>query len=64
MPPIPPQPYFPFVLANGIDSIMLDYSGSMHCDSGHLHIEQIGGAVCAWQKFTHRSRYRRLVPIA
>ncbi len=61
--PIPPHPYFPFVLANGIDSIMLDYSGSMHCDSGHLHLEQHGGAVCSWQKFTHRTRYRRLVPL-
>ncbi len=60
----PTRPNFPFVLANGIDTVMIDYSGSMHCDSGHLHLEQTGGAVCCWEKITHRTRERRLVPIA
>ncbi|OGV74690.1 MAG: hypothetical protein A3K19_25440 [Lentisphaerae bacterium RIFOXYB12_FULL_65_16] len=60
---MPDRPYFPFVLANGIDSVMIDYSGSMHCDSGHLHIEQHGGAVCGWEKIPHRAHAARLPPL-
>ena len=56
------RPYFPFVLANGIDSVMIDYSGSMCCDSGHIHTEQLGGAVCAWEKTTNRSRFQSMFP--
>ncbi len=59
---IPEKMFFPFVLGNGIDSVMVDYSGSMHCDSGHLHIEQHEGAVCCWEKITHRTLKRFMVP--
>ncbi|MCX8083243.1 MAG: hypothetical protein N3D17_07675 [bacterium] len=61
---IPEKMYFPFVLGNGIDSVMVDYSGSMHCDSGHLHLEQHEGAICCWEKTTHRTRSRFMVPLA
>lgn len=61
---IPEKIYFPFVLGNGIDSVMVDYSGSMHCDSGHLHLEQHEGAICCWEKTTHRTRQRFMVPLA
>ncbi|MCM8807093.1 MAG: hypothetical protein NC926_03930 [Candidatus Omnitrophica bacterium] len=60
---IPEKIYFPFVLGNGTDSVMVDYSGSMHCDSGHLHIEQHEGAICCWEKTTHRTRARFMVPL-
>jgi hypothetical protein len=60
---IPEKPYFPFCLGNGVDSVMVDYSGSMHCDSGHLHLEQHEGAICCWEKITHRRRKRDMVPL-
>ena len=58
------KPYFPMVLSNGQDVVLVDYSGSMHCDSGHLHLEQHQDAHCGWQKFTHRERDRRLLSVA
>jgi len=60
----PDKMYFPFVLGNGLDSVMVDYSGSMHCDSGHLHIEQHENSICCWEKVSHRTRTRFMVPIA
>jgi len=58
------KPYFPMVLSNGADVVLVDYSGSMHCDSGHLHLEQHQDAHCGWQKSTHRERRRRLLTTA
>jgi len=58
------KPYFPMVLSNGADVVLVDYSGSMHCDSGHLHLEQHQDAHCGWQKSTHRERHRRLLSVA
>jgi Glycosyl hydrolase family 65 central catalytic domain len=58
------HPYFPLCLGNGLDSVMVDYSGSMHCDSGHLHLEQQEGAICCWEKLSHRTFERKMVPIA
>lgn len=58
------KPYFPMVLSNGADAVLVDYSGSMHCDSGHLHLEQHQDAHCGWQKSTHRERNRRLLSVA
>ena len=55
--------YFPFLLGNGIDSVLVDYSGSMACDSGHIHLEQHQGAICAWYKSTHRKAFPDGKPI-
>ena len=57
------KPYFPFLLGNGIDCILIDYSGSMSCNSGHLHLEQHQGTICAWYKATHRDCGKPLLPI-
>ncbi|NLX07695.1 MAG: hypothetical protein GXY33_21360, partial [Phycisphaerae bacterium] len=57
------QPYFPFLLGNGADAVLIDYSGSMHCDSGRLHIEQHESAICAWYKSAHRDRRGPILPI-
>lgn len=57
------KPYFPMVLANGQDIVLVDYSGSMHCDSGHCHQEQHQDAHCGWQKTTHREKHRRLLSV-
>ncbi len=57
------RPYFPFLMGNGIDSVLIDYSGSMSCDSGHLHTEQHQNAVCAWYKTYHRTNKEVLSPI-
>ncbi|MDD5598429.1 MAG: hypothetical protein PHV82_10825 [Victivallaceae bacterium] len=55
--------YFPFSLGNGIDCVLIDYSGSMACNSGHLHLEQHQGTICAWYKSTHRNRGQSIVPL-
>ena len=55
--------YFPFLLSNGIDGVLINYSGSMECNSGHLHTEQHQGAVCAWYKTTQRGYHKILLPI-
>ncbi len=60
----PEKPYIPLSLGNGLDSVMVDYSGSMHCDSGHIHLEQHEGAICCWEKLTHRTKKRGMIPIA
>jgi hypothetical protein len=63
---LPPasKPYFPMILANGSDVVLVDYSGSMHCDSGHCHMEQHMDTHCGWQKTSHREKNRRLVSVA
>ncbi|OGS43273.1 MAG: hypothetical protein A2539_05210 [Elusimicrobia bacterium RIFOXYD2_FULL_34_15] len=55
--------YFPFILSNGTDGVLINYSGSMECNSGHLHTEQHQGAICAWYKTTHRSYHKILLPV-
>ncbi len=55
--------YFPFLLGNGIDCVLIDYSGSMSCKSVHLHLEQHQGTICAWYKATHRDYGKPLLPI-
>ncbi|MDD2710616.1 MAG: hypothetical protein PHV34_21765 [Verrucomicrobiae bacterium] len=57
------KPYYPFLLGNGVDAVLVDYSGSMSCNSGHLHLEQHQGAICAWYKATQRERRKPLLPI-
>lgn len=61
--PVIVKPYFPCLLGNGVDAILLDYSGSMSCDSGHLHMEQHQGAICAWYKATHRGISKVIPPL-
>lgn len=61
--PVIVKPYFPMVLSNGLDVVLVDYSGSMHCDSGHCHLEQHQDAHAGWQKNTHRARTRRLLAV-
>ncbi|MCD6221340.1 hypothetical protein J7K25_04200 [bacterium] len=57
------KPYFPFLLGNGVDCVLIDYSGSMGCISEHLHREQHQGAIYAWYKATHRDYEKPLFPI-
>ena len=63
---LPPasKPYFPMILANGSDVVLLDYSGSMHCHSGHLHLEQHQGTLCGWQKISHHEKGRHILSVA
>ena len=63
---LPPasKPYFPMILANGSDVVLCDYSGSMACHSGHLHLEQHQGALCGWQKMSHREMGRYIMSLA
>ncbi len=57
------KPYFPFLLGNGVDAVLADYSGSMSCNSGHLHLEQHQAALCGWYKATNRNREHGIMPI-
>ncbi len=61
---LPPKPYFPMILGNGTDVVLVDYSGSMQCDSGHCHLEHHQDTHCGWQKTTHREKARRLLSVA
>ena len=48
------RPYFPALLANGADAVLLNYSGSMASGlTGHAHLEQHQGCPCAWYKIAH-----------
>ena len=55
--PLSQRPYFPALLANGADAVLLNYSGSMVSGlTGHAHFEQHQGCPCAWYKVGHGSR--------
>jgi len=48
------RPYFPMLLANGRDAVLVNYSGSMMSGSpDHSHNEQYQGVLCAWYKIAH-----------
>lgn len=49
------KPYYPMLLSNGQDGILVDYSGSnfVSCN-GHTHHEQPLGAATGWYKGTSR----------
>lgn len=48
--------YYPMLLSNGKDGILIDYSGSNFCSyNGHTHSEQMLGASCGWYKAGTRS---------
>ncbi|MEA1950683.1 MAG: hypothetical protein U9N87_04820 [Planctomycetota bacterium] len=52
--PLSPEPYYPMLLANGSDAVLVSYSGSMISGlTGHSHFEQHQGAPCAWYKVAH-----------
>lgn len=54
--PYSKEPYYPMLLSNGTDGILVDYSGSNFISySGHTHWEQPHGAVAGWYKATSRS---------
>lgn len=53
--PFSVEPYYPMLLSNGQDGILIDYSGSNFCSkSGHTHPEQIMGAATGWYKASSR----------
>ncbi len=54
--PFSKEPYYPMLLSNGQDGILIDYSGSNFCSqSGHTHFEQTLGAATGWYKASTRS---------
>lgn len=49
------EPYFPMLLCNGRDAVVVDYSGNgFHCVSGHTHPEQNQGVSLGWYKASSR----------
>lgn len=54
--PFSKEPYYPMLLSNGQDGILIDYSGSNFCSqTGHTHFEQTLGAATGWYKASSRS---------
>ncbi len=54
--PLSNEPYYPMLLANGRDSVFVDYTGnSLTGVSGHTHSVQHHGLVCGWYKAANRS---------
>lgn len=62
--PYSQRPYFPYLLANGNDALLLNHSGAMISGvTGHTHNEQNQGAICAWYKQEQRERTGLLQPL-
>jgi hypothetical protein len=60
------RPYFPMLLANGRDAVLIDYSGSMMTgEPDHTHHELNQGTVKGWYKVAHRAtRGEPILPVA
>lgn len=51
------RPYYPMLLSNGNDAVLINYSGSMvSALTGHSHYEQHQGSPCAWYRISHSGR--------
>ena len=63
--PYSTRPYFPMLLANGRDAVLIDYSGSMMTgEPDHAHHEQNQGVLNGWYKIAHREkRQEPIMPI-
>lgn len=59
------RPYFPMLLANGRDAVLIDYSGSMMTgEPAHTHHELNQGTVKGWYKVGHRTdRPNSILPV-
>lgn len=59
------RPYFPMLLANGRDAVLIDYSGSMMTgEPDHAHHEQNQGVLKGWYKVAHRvKRQEPILPV-
>ena len=56
--------YFPMLLANGRDAVLVDYSGSMMTGSPeHAHRELNQGVLSGWYKIAHRKRQESILPV-
>ena len=63
--PYSERPYFPMLLANGRDAVLVDHSGSMMTgEPEHTHHELNQGVIKAWYKIAHRANRRQpLLPV-
>lgn len=63
--PFSKAPYYPFILSNGADAALVDYSGSMFTgDPKHAHRENSQGTPCGWYKMSHRMADYSIVALA
>jgi hypothetical protein len=52
--PYSSEPYFPMLLSNGGDGVLMDFTGSMFSGGdNHAHREQHQGCSCGWYKVGH-----------
>ncbi|MBQ7694138.1 MAG: hypothetical protein IJT50_03355 [Lentisphaeria bacterium] len=62
--PLSERPYYPYLLANGNDAVLINWSGAMISGiTGHMSGFQNDGTVCAWHKMEHRRKGNRTNPI-
>ena len=62
--PFSDRPYYPYLLANGNDAVLLNFCGAMMTGlTGHIHAERHQGSVCAWYKQEHRRKGGRIPPV-
>ncbi len=51
--PLSNEPYYPLLLANGKDGVLINYDGSNYVSrNGHTHAESHQGAPCGWYKIS------------
>jgi len=54
--PYSEEQYYPMILSNGNDCVLVDYTGSNYVSrNGHTHFEQHQGVSCGWYKASHAS---------
>ena len=65
--PFSDAPYFPMLLSNGSDAVLIDYTGSMLSGNpSHAHREQNQGCPLGWYKANHccgQKGHAKLQPI-
>lgn len=62
--PFSEKPYYPYLLSNGNDTVLVNYSGTMLCGvTGHMHTEQHQNSVLAWYKQEHRRKDSAIGPV-
>ncbi len=58
--PYSKEPYFPVLLSNGQDGILVNYTGTCVCPlSGHNNAAELSGVSCGWYKATTRAVTKR-----
>jgi len=62
--PLSKRPYYPYLLANGNDAVLINWSGAMVSGiTTHIRSFENEGSICAWHKMEHRRKGYTINPI-